>query len=83
MIEDYETIEQEFNRVKDAWMERESVTDMDIGFKMIGGQQTGQLAIRVYVRQKLPIDQIPPRERIPGQVGEIPVDVIEGIETPE
>jgi hypothetical protein len=81
MVQDYGTIEREFDRVKDAWLARESVTGMDIGFKMVGGQQTPQLAIRVYVRQKLPPDQVPPRERLPEQVGGVPVDVIEGTVT--
>jgi hypothetical protein len=79
MIEEqFEQARREFDRVKDAWSARESVTGMDIGFKMVGGQQTRQLAIRVYVRQKLPPEQVPPRERIPEEVGGVPVDVIEG-----
>ncbi len=78
MAEEYETIQREFERVKDAWLARESVTGMDIGFKMVAGQQTPQLAIRVYVREKLPPEQIPPREGIPQEVDGIPVDVLEG-----
>jgi len=78
MEEEFERARREFDRVKDAWFARESVTGMDIGFKMEGGQQTARLAIRVYVRQKLPLDQVPPRERLPEEVGGVPVDVIEG-----
>ncbi len=79
MSVDYDTMKQEFDRVKDAWMARESVTAMDIGYKMVDGRQTTQLAIRVYVKQKLPLDQVPPRERIPNEVGGVPVDILEGI----
>ena len=82
--EDYErTVMQEFERVKDAWLSRESVTGIDVGYRLVGGLPTGQLAIRVYVSQKLPIDQVPPRERIPEEVGGVPVDVIEGTPTLE
>lgn len=76
--EQFEQARNELDRVKDAWLARETVTGMDIGFKMQGGQQTTQLAIRVYVRRKLPPEQVPPRERIPEEVGGVPVDVIEG-----
>jgi hypothetical protein len=78
MEEEFERAKREFDRMKDAWLARESVTGMDIGFKMEGGQQTTRLAIRVYVREKLPLDQVPPRERFPEEVGGVPVDVIEG-----
>ena len=79
--EDYERARREFDRVQDAWLARESVTGMDIGFKIQNGEETSQVAIVVYVRQKLPPDQVPPRERIPEEVGGVPVDVLEGTPT--
>ncbi len=79
--EDYERAKREFDRVQDAWLARESVTGMDIGFKIRDDEETEQIAIVVYVRQKLPPNQVPPRERLPEEVGGIPVDVIEGTPT--
>jgi hypothetical protein len=50
------------------------VTGVDVGYKMVGGQQTDVLAIRVYVARKI---DPPPDQRIPAEIEGVPTDVIE------
>jgi hypothetical protein len=45
------------------------------GFKYKGGWSTGQPAVVVVVRQKKPLEQVLPAERIPEQLDGVPVDV--------
>jgi hypothetical protein len=51
------------------------VVHVSVGLKERAGQVTPQHAIRVYVREKRPVDQVPPSERIPPEIDGIPTDV--------
>jgi len=53
------------------------VTGVGVGYKQIGGQYTKQVAIIVYVKKKLPRDQIPPSQLIPIEIDGVPTDVVE------
>ena len=53
------------------------VTGVDIGYKMVGGKETGELAIRVYVAEKRVPEAIPADEMVPETVQDVPTDVIE------
>ena len=53
------------------------VTGVDIGPKRVNGEATGELAIRIYVVRKRPLDDIPVNERIPSTIGGVPTDVVE------
>jgi hypothetical protein len=46
-----------------------------IGPKVVGGQATGEPAIRVFVRRKLPADEVPPDELIPPVIDGVLTDV--------
>jgi hypothetical protein len=50
------------------------VTGVDIGYKIIGGEKTGVLAIRVYVAEK---KDVPEEHAVPKQIRGVPTDVIE------
>jgi endonuclease G len=65
------------NSVRDAWLVREGVTAVDLGFKWSQGVMTGQLSIRVHVAQKRPLADLPEAELFPDELEGIPVDVIE------
>lgn len=54
------------------------VTAVGIGSKEIGGAPTGELAIKVYVRKKKSVSDVPPDEMIPAEVEGIPTDVVLG-----
>jgi hypothetical protein len=57
------------------WLGRPGVTGMDVGFKYVGGKQTADVAIRLFVSKKLA--EVTPGERFPGLVGQHKTDVIE------
>ena len=53
------------------------VTGVDIGRKFVGGDKTDELAIRVYVAEKKPLDDIPEGEQIPKSIEGIKTDVVQ------
>lgn len=65
------------NSVREAWLARDGVTAVDLGFKWSQGLMTGKLSIRVHVAQKLPVGELTEAELFPKEVAGIPVDVIE------
>lgn len=57
-------------------LKRPGVTGVDIGNKLVKGQETGEVAIRVYVAKK---GDVPPDQRILPAIDGIKTDVIERI----
>jgi len=63
---------------------RDAVGDMGanvhavgVGRKVVQGESTGDLAVRIYVVQKFAASAIPPRDLLPAELEGIPCDVIE------
>ena len=63
---------------------REAVADagsnvhaIGVGRKVVSGEPTDELAVKIYVIQKLAPSAIPPRDLLPAQLEGIPCDVIE------
>lgn len=54
-----------------------NVTGAGVGLKVVKGQRTGTVSIRVYVSKKLPKDQLREEDILPEQIEGVPVDVIE------
>lgn len=54
-----------------------NVIGVGVGYEVIGGKLTDRVAIRVYVRRKLPKDQLAPDAILPDTLDGLPVDVIE------
>jgi hypothetical protein len=54
-----------------------NVHAVGIGRKMVNGQPTDTLAVRIYVIQKVAISALPPRDLLPETLEGIPCDVIE------
>jgi hypothetical protein len=69
---------EDIRRIKEAHEDEllkvSGVTGVDVGYKMVGGQPTDVLAIRVYVTRKI---DPPPDQRIPSEIEGVPTDVIE------
>jgi hypothetical protein len=63
--------------VEEALLGLPGVTGVDIGYKTVGGVPTDELAIRVYVAEKKPPEEIPADERIPKTIDDVPTDVIQ------
>jgi hypothetical protein len=52
------------------------ITSIGVGAKEVGGEVTFEMAFRVYVDQKLPMDQLTAAWRIPERIRGIPTDVL-------
>lgn len=55
-----------------------NVTGVGVGFRIRNGVRQPEVCIRVYVRQKLPIDALSASDVLPASIGGVEVDVIEG-----
>jgi len=54
-----------------------NVHGVGVGFREVAGKPTDEIAIRVYVRKKVPKDALAPRDVLPREIDGFPVDVIE------
>ena len=63
--------------VEDQLLDLPGVTAVDIGQRRVAGRCTGEQAIVVSVRRKRPVEQLAADARVPGDVLDIPVDVIQ------
>lgn len=52
-----------------------NVVGVGVGLQMKGGKPTGDVAIVVLVRDKLPLEELAPEDVIPTQIDGVPVDV--------
>ena len=52
------------------------VIDVTIGIKETGGQATNEVAFHVFVDKKKNLQDLPPEQRIPPQILDVPTDVI-------
>lgn len=59
------------------WLERPGVNWLDIGPKQIGGEWVGELAVRLFVEEKLPIPDLATDEVFPEDLQGVPTDVIQ------
>jgi len=51
------------------------VVGVSVGLKQRAGAVTDEHVIRVYVREKLPLDRLPRAQRIPAEIDGVPTDV--------
>jgi hypothetical protein len=70
MVAVYETILARYGH-------RPEVTGVDIGLERKGGLETGRLAVRIHVREKLKRSLLAAREVFPKRIGGVRVDIIE------
>jgi hypothetical protein len=54
-----------------------NVHAVGVGRKLVNGEPTDTLAVRIYVAQKYAASAIPPRDLLPAQLDGIPCDIIE------
>ena len=70
-----ETAIREIKReVEEDLLRRPGVTGVDVGYKVVGGEKTDQLAIRIYVENK---GQFDPGDAIPPSIHGVPTDVLQ------
>ncbi len=63
-------------RIRADWLARPRVTGMDVGFRERGGVLTSEIALRVYVSEKRPPEELAPGEAFPETIEGVRVDVI-------
>jgi hypothetical protein len=56
---------------------RPNVTGIDIGLQRTGGEETGKLAVRIHVREKVASKHVRAGELLPPRLGGVDVDVIQ------
>ena len=62
-------------RVEAEYLARPGVTGIDVGYKVVGGVQTDEVAIRVHVEKKK--DSVPKAQRVPASIDGAVTDVLE------
>lgn len=62
-------------QVEQQYLDRPGVTGIDVGYKVVGGVQTDQLAIRVHVQEKKA--RVPAAEKVPAEIDGVVTDVLE------
>jgi len=69
---------EEIRRIKEEveadLLKRPGVQGVDVGYKYVGGQKTGEIAIRVLVAEK---KDVPARQAVPKEIQGVKTDVIE------
>lgn len=58
-------------------MRKANVVAVGIGYKTQDGHQTQEVAIVVSVKNKVPLSELKPDDRIPPEIEGVPVDVVE------
>lgn len=62
---------------EDELMSKANVVGVGVGFQQQGGERTGELALVVMVKKKVPLEQLAPEDVIPSSLEGVPVDVQE------
>ena len=64
-------------RNKKQLMARKGVYKVDVGYRWKDGQMTGEIALRVHVKDKKPADEVANEDLVPDEIEGFPVDVIQ------
>jgi hypothetical protein len=62
---------------KEAILAKPNVVGIGVGYKQVGGRDSGELSVVVLVRRKVPPSALPVDALVPKQLAEVPVDVVE------
>lgn len=65
--------------VEKEWLSRKNITGIGVGYKIQDNQYTDQICIRIYVENKLSVEDLKKQEikEVPEKIKGIPTDVIE------
>jgi hypothetical protein len=64
-------------RVAADLLKLQGVHAVGVGAKVIGGEPTGEKAIKVFVEHKRPLAEVPAEERVPAEIEGVKTDVVE------
>ena len=66
------------HRHVDWLLDHPDVTAVDVNHKTVGGEQTDQLSLVIWVKQKLPEEEVAKNRRLPREIEGFQTDVVEG-----
>lgn len=72
-------LQQAYEKAYKAYMSRNNVTGIDIGYKYVDGQKTDDIVVRIHVKEKIPESSLETVEIFPKEIDGIPVDVIQAV----
>ena len=75
-------LQQVYRKAFKAYIGRNNVTGVDIGFKYVNGQRSDDIVVRIHVREKIPESILESREVFPKEIDGVPIDIIEAIYRP-
>ena len=82
-LETSERIADVLSRFEERLLKYPNVVGVELGFKEIGGRRTEDRAIVVQVSRKLPGSALSAEDRLPSQIEEVLIDVVEVTSQPE
>jgi len=65
------------NEMEQELLKKANVVGVGVGFRQKGGESTGEVALIVMVRKKVSNLMLPPEDRIPAEINDVPIDVLE------
>ncbi len=77
-----EKVRQAYEKAVRTYGQRPYVTGIDVGYKYDAGVRTGQIAVRIHVREKMPLSALEAAEVLPREIDGVPVDVLQGHYSP-
>jgi len=72
-------LERAFTSAVRRFLNRKTVTGVDIGYKITDGKRTPEIAIRLHVEKKRSLRSLTASQRFPKTIGGFPVDVIQAV----
>ena len=72
-------LQQAYQKAFKAYIGRNNVTGLDIGYKYVGGQRTDDIVVRIHVREKIPETALEAAQVFPRDIDGIPVDIIQAV----
>jgi len=62
---------------KESLMDKANVVGVGVGYKVTGGERTGELSVAVLVSEKVPAEQLDPQAVVPPRLDGVTTDVVQ------
>lgn len=65
------------DRLESELLKKANVVGLGVGLRQRDGEVTEEIALIVMVKEKVPISELKPEDRIPEEINSVPIDVVE------
>lgn len=72
-------VQQAYQKAFKAYIGREDVTGIDVGYKYVKGKRQDDIAVRIHVKEKIPPTALEAAAIFPQEIEGVPVDIIQAI----